>query len=76
MTQSLMASAIFLSLSFFLSGCDRAHSSQISKEAEAGSKLIASLGCGGCHIIPGIKDATGVDRFAIAATRSREKTSC
>jgi len=60
MIQGIMASAVFLSLSFFLSGCDQARSSQMSKDAQDGSKLMASLGCGGCHIIPGVKDATGV----------------
>jgi cytochrome c len=29
-------------------------------DARRGAKLIAHLGCGGCHSIPGIADATGL----------------
>ena len=37
-----------------LSGCDRQ-----SAEARHGAELIAQLGCGSCHVIPGINGAVG-----------------
>jgi len=52
--------ASLLALSLMISGCDKAPASQLSRQAEEGSRLVSSLGCGGCHVIPGIKNATGL----------------
>ena len=51
-------------LLFAATGCD--NPSVSSKESEIGgnplrgAELIESVGCGGCHIIPGINDAEGL----------------
>ena len=41
-------------LSLALAGCDR-----LTPEARHGAELIAQHGCGSCHVIPGIRGATG-----------------
>ena len=43
-----------LLLTVALAGCDR-----LSPEAKHGAELIAQHGCGSCHVIPGIRGATG-----------------
>jgi len=71
MIQGIAVPAIFMSLSLLVSGCDQARSSQMSKEAEEGGKLMAHLGCGGCHIIPGVENASGVVGPTLAGVASR-----
>ena len=48
----LTATALVLTLA--LTGCDR-----LSPEAKHGVELIAQHGCGACHVIPGVRSATG-----------------
>jgi cytochrome c len=46
----------------FLAGCDaKSEKSQvgISGDPKRGMDLVKQYGCGGCHLIPGIVDATG-----------------
>jgi cytochrome c len=46
----------------FLAGCDaKSEKSQvgISGDPKRGMDLIKHYGCGGCHLIPGVVDATG-----------------
>jgi cytochrome c1 len=46
----------------FLAGCDaKSEKSQvgISGDPKRGMDLIKQYGCGGCHLIPGVVDATG-----------------
>jgi cytochrome c2 len=50
----LRLTALSLMLAVALAGCDRR-----SPEAERGVELIAQHGCGACHVIPGVRGATG-----------------
>jgi cytochrome c len=46
----------------FLSGCDAKSEKSpvnVSGDPKRGMDLIKQYGCGGCHLIPGIVDATG-----------------
>jgi cytochrome c len=46
----------------FLSGCDAKSEKSpvnVSGDPKRGMALIKQYGCGGCHLIPGIVDATG-----------------
>ncbi len=43
-----------LPLAVILCGCDR-----LSSDASHGATLIKDHGCGACHTIPGVQDATG-----------------
>lgn len=45
----------------FLTGCDLdTVAAEKSEQAQRGAKLIAEVGCGSCHHIPGIKGADGL----------------
>ncbi|HEX4507561.1 MAG TPA: c-type cytochrome [Alphaproteobacteria bacterium] len=50
----LRLTALALGIAAMLCGCDR-----ISPEARHGIVLIEDHGCGACHTIPGVPDATG-----------------
>lgn len=41
-----------------IAGCDRP-SAPGAGDARRGAHLIASLGCGGCHVVPGVPGADG-----------------
>ncbi len=44
-----------------LSGCsDKGTALAVTGDAAAGSALIAKLGCGSCHMIPGIAESSGL----------------
>ena len=45
-------------LALACAGCDAAHPA-LSAEAQEGAKLMAGLGCGGCHKVPGVSGADG-----------------
>jgi cytochrome c len=57
--QALRAIAV---VCLFLAGCDEQFEkspANASGDAKRGIDLIKQYGCGGCHLIPGIPDATG-----------------
>jgi cytochrome c2 len=46
----------------FLAGCDAkppTDPANVSGDAKRGMDLIKQYGCGGCHLIPGVAEATG-----------------
>lgn len=55
------AFALIVALSFS-AGCDRAPIADAdfgTGDSESGRELVADLGCGACHIVPGIRAADG-----------------
>jgi cytochrome c len=56
--QAAMSALVLACL--FLAGCDpKSGPVDFSGDAQRGKDLITHYGCGGCHLIPGIADATG-----------------
>ena len=45
---------------FFLASCQRGGNPPPVGDAKHGEKVIADVGCGACHDIPGVKGARGV----------------
>ncbi|HET9572430.1 MAG TPA: cytochrome c oxidase assembly protein [Methyloceanibacter sp.] len=59
--RSMPIAAIILLLPLLLVGCrDGAQSSETRGDPERGAALIGRIGCGTCHIVPGIPGATGL----------------
>ena len=50
----LRLTVLAVMLAVALTGCDRGN-----PEARRGAELIAQHGCGACHVIPGVRSATG-----------------
>lgn len=52
---------MLLALAFPLAACGNSGATPVATggNAHRGAKLIASIGCGSCHSIPGIADAVG-----------------
>ncbi len=59
--RSMPAAMVVLFLALLLGGCrDDAESRETGGDAARGASLIAKLGCGTCHNVPGIDGATGL----------------
>jgi cytochrome c1 len=59
MTKRTVVSALAgCGLALVCRGCDIGHS-ELSPDARDGAKLIASLGCGTCHTVPGVSGVDG-----------------
>ena len=59
--RSVPIAAIILMLPLLLVGCrDAAQGSETGGDPERGAALIGRVGCGTCHIVPGIAGATGL----------------
>ena len=56
-----------------LAGCARSHPEQlvVDGNGERGRVLLASYGCGTCHEIPGVRNATGTVGPPLAALHER-----
>ncbi len=57
-TSRFLAAMAACWLALSSAGCDSAHPA-VSADAQEGAKLIASLGCGACHAVPGVSGADG-----------------
>lgn len=55
-----------------LAACSQADQSSPGQEAAAVAELITTLGCGSCHIIPGIVDAHGLVGPSLERVASRQ----